>query len=173
MRAEIAVSEEERNFDIPDPEAEITTEEPVAPPEPPKRWQMPEPVFRQTSGYLPQGFEKRYPARTENNTAPAPPPAPDPFAQTFVGTPGMSPESFSRPAPEPAAGEIEEQPEVIEEPVPEAAEEPVSPKKERSRAARIFLAVLMVLAAIAFVIVFLGVVYFLFLKPEDGFNPFN
>lgn len=27
-------------------------------PNPPHEWQMPEPVFRQTSGRLPQGFEK-------------------------------------------------------------------------------------------------------------------
>lgn len=36
-------------------------------PNPPVKWQMPEPVFRKTSGKLPQGFEKEFEkARTEN-----------------------------------------------------------------------------------------------------------
>jgi hypothetical protein len=37
-------------------------------PNPPLEWQMPAPVFRKTSGKLPQGFEKEFEkARTENS----------------------------------------------------------------------------------------------------------
>jgi hypothetical protein len=37
-------------------------------PNPPVKWQMPEPVFRRTSGRLPQGFEKEFEkARAENS----------------------------------------------------------------------------------------------------------
>lgn len=178
------MSEEERKLDVADPEAEITTEEPVSVPEPPKKWRMPEPVFRQTSGYLPQGFERRYPgAMKPPATPPPPPPAPDPFSQTFVGTPGMSPHSFAAPPePEPAApaavsvaapaaasepaAAIEPQPDVDvpEEPILEAPA-PAPPTTERSRGAKMFLAVLMILAALVFVVIFLGLIYYIFLRP--------
>ena len=154
------MSEKEQNINVTDPEAEVTTEEPVAPPQAPKSWQMPEPVFQQTSGYLPQGFEKRYPAATAVNNSPAP----DPFLHTFVGTPGASVESFTRPEPStPPAAAIVEQPELPDEPIVEEAPAAVVAKKERSATARIVFALLMIIGGLLFIAVFLGVVfYFLF-----------
>ena len=169
------MSEKEQNINVTDPEAEVTTEEPVAPPQAPKSWQMPEPVFQQTSGYLPQGFEKRYPAATAvNNSAPAaPPPAPDPFLHTFVGTPGASVESFTRPEPStPAAAAIVEQPERPDEPIVEEAPAAVVAKKERSATARIVFALLMIIGGLLFIAVFLGVVVDLVFYPHGVSGPF-
>ncbi len=43
-------------------------------PNPPVKWQMPAPVFRRTSGKLPQGFEKEFEkAKAERAASPAEP----------------------------------------------------------------------------------------------------
>ena len=59
----------------------------TTPPNPPAKdgksgWSMPEPVFRKTSGYLPQGYENLFPqteasAEMENTISTAEMPAPD------------------------------------------------------------------------------------------------
>jgi hypothetical protein len=169
------VSEKEQNINVTDPEAEITTDEPAAPLQAPKSWQMPEPVFQQTSGYLPEGFEKRYPAATAvNDSAPAaPPPAPDPFLHTFVGTPGASVESFTRLEPStPAAAAIVEQPELPDEAVVEEAPAEVVAKKERSATARVVFALLLIIGGLLLMTVFLGVVYYLFFYPNGDQGNF-
>ena len=56
----------------------------TTPPNPPAKdgkagWSMPEPVFKKTSGYLPQGYEKLFPQAAvddSNSTAEMPPPDP-------------------------------------------------------------------------------------------------
>lgn len=113
-------------------------------------WQMPEPKFQQTSGYLPQGFEKQF------GTAAAPAPS--------------SPE----PAAEAAPADVEEQPDLSEiltsEPPPMAAPAPV--KKERSAALRVTLVVLGLIGMIVFIGAFLAVVYFLFFAPRANGSNF-
>ena len=71
-------------------------------------WQMPDPVFRQTSGYLPQGFEKRFPMDPQADIS-----TDEPVADIPAAAPG--PEQFSLEAQAVSAGppiEISESPDV-------------------------------------------------------------
>lgn len=164
----MAVNEEERNMEAADPQSDIPTVVPAKSPEPAaNEWKMPEPVFRQTSGYLPRGFEKRFPISDADTTAAAAPPPPpaDPFTQTFVGAPGMSFSALAKEEPVNRAAEIEPQPDVAE--VALRDDEPAEPpaEKQRSQTARIVVAVILFVAAVVFIAVFLAVVYYLFLAP--------
>lgn len=155
-------------MEAPDPEADIPTAAPAKPPEAAaKEWKMPEPVFRRSSGYLPQGYVKRFPVGTANGPQVSPPPPVDPFMQTFVGTAGMSARDFASDPPAAAAAAIEPQPDVAEVALPE--DEPAEPppaKKERSRTAKFVIAAFLIIAAGVFIVVFLAVVYVLFLAPS-------
>lgn len=117
-------------------------------------WSMPEPVFRKTSGYLPQGFEKKFsqselkPASNDNDST-AEMPAPD------------------------LAVDIEPQPEITDHGVDEplaAAASPSAPKK--SSAAKVVFTILGVILALALVVVFIAVIYILFLMPKPA-GPFE
>ena len=104
---------------IPAVDDDLNTTAPQSEPEP---WKMPEPVFRRTSGKLPQGFEKDIhfsSSEAEQSEAP-----------------GNLPHEAYR-APEPAP---------------------------RSPVLKIVLVVLGLVAMIAFLVVFLTVVYFYFLR---------
>src|SRR5688572_21095424 len=96
----------------------------TAPQSSPVAWRMPEPVFRQTSGKLPQGFEKNYAAEDS--------PDPDPPAADM--SVGMS-DSIAEPRP-------------------------------GSSILKIILVILGLTAMIAFIVVFLTVVYFFFLRSN-------
>lgn len=103
------------------------------------KWQMPDPVFRKSSGYLPQGFEKRY----ENLSGPAP------------------------ETPDIAAGvgaSVQPQPGISEEFSFEAAAVEPSQVKPLIRPAFIIAAVL---AMLLFAAAFLALIYFLFFFPAD------
>lgn len=110
-------------------------------------WQMPEPKFQQTSGYLPQGYEKQFGAAA----APA-----------------------SAPEAEPVPADVEAQPDLSEilppDSLPMAA--PAVEKKERSAAVRVVLVILGVIGMVVFIGVFLAVVYFLFLAPRANGSNF-
>lgn len=127
---------------------------PPAPPQPGK-WQMPKPVFKKTSGYLPQGFEKAAgfgQGAPKANSAPAPAPSPAPAAD---GVPDV-----------PSTGvPVGEQPDFLDE--FDHEEEMVSvapePAKRSSSAFRIFLAVAIFFLVSAFIAGFLYLIYILFL----------
>ena len=126
----------------------------TTPPNPPAKdgkagWSMPEPVFKKTSGYLPQGYEKMFPqaaADDSNSTA-------------------------DMPAPEPAAG-VEPQPEIADhmDAVPANGVVAAAPKK--SSGLKMVFMILLILFAIALVVVFIAVIYFLFLMPVPS-GPFE
>lgn len=131
----------------------------------PGQWVMPEPVFRKTSGVLPQGFAERY-----AHLAALDAPTEEPSSKD-----GASAESAAQPsadAPEPV--QVEAQPDLSEL----VAEEPVSQPaavetKKKSTAARLVLSLLGLAITVLFIAVFLAVVYFLFLAPaEGGYSPF-
>lgn len=164
----MAVSEEKRNMEAGDPQSEIPTVVPAKSPGPAaNEWKMPEPVFRQTSGYLPRGFERRFPiSDAETAAPPPPPPSVDPFTQTFVGAAGMSLSGLAKEETATPAAEIEPQPDVAEVALPD--DEPAEPspvKKQWSQTTRIVIAVLLLVAAAVFIAVFMAVVYYLFLAP--------
>ena len=115
-------------------------------------WKMPEPVFRKTSGYLPQGFEKR-------------------FSQDEIKDSAEDNDSTAEmPVPE-FATDIEPQPELehtgdnfTAEPAVVAA---VVPRK--SSGAKLIFTVVGLILAFALVAVIVAVVYFLYFMPgSDG-----
>lgn len=131
---------------------------------PPGVWEMPQPVFRQSSGYLPQGFEKRFPLPDPQADVPTEEPVAD---VSVAGAPAQA--AAASPATAHAL-EISENPDI--QPQPDVSEEftldealgaTVQEKKKRSPAVRIALTLLGILAMIAFAIVFLAVIYYLFL----------
>ena len=76
------------------------------------------------------------------------------------------------PLPGPEAA-VEAQPDLSEQLAEPPA--PVIPKRsvrERSAGARIVMIVLGLLAMVAFIAVFLGVIYYLFLSPQNGGSTF-
>ena len=124
----------------------------TTPPNPPAKdtkttgWSMPEPVFRKTSGYLPQGYA-------------------DKFDQTPVPK-GDSESTAEMPAPE-----IGPQPEIESSETPNVSTAAVRTAPKKSSAAKVVFMVLGVIFALGLVALFIAVVYFLFLmpKPEDTF----
>jgi hypothetical protein len=133
------------------------TSETVEVPEqkPPGGWEMPKPVFQQSSGYLPKGFEKRFNV-------------PDPQADVPTDEP-IAEVPVAEDAPAAAPGPVvQPQPDVSEEFALDAQPAPASTKKKRSPAVRIFLTLLGIAAMIVFAIVFLAVIYYLFFyHPGD------
>lgn len=148
---------------IESPAADEHAAEPQA--DPPGKWEMPEPVFQQTSGYLPQGFVKQVEnagmssVPDENQTAPSPQPvAPQP------------PEIPTTPTMPVVA--VEPQPDISEQFMIDAfAAEPQVVAKPKGGAFRMALFVFGLVALFVFVAVFLALIYFLFLKtPGSGSN---
>jgi len=131
-------------------------------------WQMPDPVFRQTSGYLPQGFEKRFPMDPQADIStdepiadiPAAPPA---YGQVSGAAPAAAPVEISE------SPDVRPQPELNEElSLAEAQIAPGSAAKKRSPAVSIALTLFGILAMIAFAIGFLILVWYLFFyHPND------
>lgn len=116
-------------------------------------WQMPQPVFRQTSGYLPQGFEKKF-GTLQPASVPTPPPADDPA-----------------PTQDPIAAAVEPQPFISEE-FSSVASVPAEPAKPAGRSAlRLALIILGLVAMLAFAVGFIVTVYFLFVasRPDTSF----
>ena len=132
-------------------------------------WQMPDPVFRQTSGYLPQGFEKRFPVmdpQADISTE-------EPVADTPLAQPGLQ-STGAAPATAPAIGisespDVQPQPELADVLIPDEPQGAAGPAvKKRSAAASIALTLLGILAMIAFAIGFLIIVWYLFFyHPND------
>jgi hypothetical protein len=148
------MNDDKRGNELPISDADTTTPNPAnaAVPSPNPGWQMPEPKFQQTSGYLPEGY-------LEKLGFEAPPP------QAEVGGAVPAPAM----APSPVSPDVEPQPDISEQLDVEPA--PVAPKpaqKERSAGSRIAMIVLGLLAMAAFIAGFLALVYYLFLAPRTG-----
>ena len=152
------MNEDERSNEVPISEADTTPPNPAnaAVPPPGQGWQMPEPKFQQSSGYLPQGYLEK--AAFE----PPPPTDVSPNAAATAAAPA--------PAFEP---DVEPQPDLTEQlaspPAPIVAKPAV---KQRSAGARMAMIVLGLLAMVAFIAVFLGVIYYLFLAPPSNGSTF-
>jgi hypothetical protein len=129
------------------PEDEVNT----TPQNPPAKdgkggWTMPEPVFRKTSGYLPQGFEKKF--------APA----------ELKG--GREDSTAEMPAPNISTG-IEPQPDIhdtLDEGIGPAVAAAV-PAPKKSSGAKVIFAILGILITLALVVVIIAVIYFLYFSP--------
>jgi hypothetical protein len=119
------------------------------PAETPKgEWKMPAPIFRQTSGKLPEGFEKK----------------------VLKGEPAAAPDVT--PTPPPAA--IQPQPDVSEEFTHAeifGEQEAETPPKRTGM--KLVLAILGILGMVLVAIVFLAIIYFLFFYQGNGINNLN
>lgn len=148
------MSDEQTPASSPDGAPPVTSENVEVPAATPGQWVMPKPVFRESSGYLPRGFEKLYGQAADGSAATA--------VAAAVTT------------EEPAADEVEvlPQPDLAEE-VVYAEPEPPAPAKTRSTAMRITLLVLGLLAMAAIVAIFLVAVYFLFFNHPSESQVFN
>ena len=118
----------------------------TAPPAPDhgKQWEMPKPVFRRSSGRLPQSFAAAAAPVEANNGDKADPADP--------------------PSPE-ASAYVEPQPDISEEIIVDTPVKTVDEPRERSTAVRVFLLIGVLLVIAGFVAAFLSVIYFLFLAP--------
>ncbi len=114
-------------------------------------WTMPEPVFRKTSGYLPQGFEKKYSQEEGDETT-----ADD---RVTAVAPEPKPASVSDVQPQPKITDT------YEVAVPTTDENSAEPKK--GGRAKIIFTIIGLLLAVALVAAFIAVVYFLFLSPAS------
>jgi len=119
-----------------------------------KVWQMPEPVFRQSSGYEPKAFQKQLPVN-DGVAEPA----------SSVASSVSSNGSATAAAPavaSPPSSEIQPQPDIVEDLLAdrEPAARPAAP--ERSPGMRLFLAALGIAAMVVFAIAFIAVIYYLF-----------
>ena len=152
------MNDDAQNAELPVSEADTTPPNPAngAVPSPNRGWQMPEPKFQQTSGYLPQGYLEKV------GFDPNPPPQVSPAAAAPAAAPALAPESAVEAQPD-----LSEQ--LAEPPAPVIAKPAV---KQRSTGARIAMIVLGLLAMVAFIVVFLGIIYYLFLSPQNGGSTF-
>ena len=130
------------------------------------KWEMPKPVFQKTSGYLPQGFIKEFEAAAEDADGQS---SPDELpSRTPAKEPDLSAINLSAPF-----AAVEPQPDLSDQLIPddpdlETRPEPVA-KNEGIKASMIVLGLISILA---FVTVFLTVIYYLFLREAGGANNF-
>lgn len=154
----------------PNAQDEQTTEQK---PEQPSKWEMPKPVFQKTSGYLPQGFVKdKDIGASEAAVAQGEPSSPDePPSRPSAKAPDRSEVNFSAPAAPAAA--VEPQPDLSEQLIPEEPELETAPEPARKiGGVRASMLVLGLIAILAFIAVFVTVIYILFFKGSGGTNPF-
>lgn len=127
------------------------------PPQTADGWQMPEPKFQQSSGYLPQGY----------------------IDQLGIGEPGLA--AVAAPAVDEAPQEAEEVAPALEvEPQPDISELEIEPvvaaapvaAKPRGSGSRVVMLLLGLIGMVLFLAAFLALVYFLFLAPADGGSQF-
>jgi hypothetical protein len=152
------MNDDERGNELPVTEADTTPPNPAnsAVPSPSQGWQMPEPKFQQSSGYLPQGYLDKVGFE----------PPPQAEASGAATATAAAPSSA-------AAADVEPQPDLSEQLAePQIALAPKPAVKERSTGSRIAMIVLGLLAMAAFIAVFLAVVYYLFLAPPAGGSTF-
>lgn len=111
-------------------------------------WKMPEPVFRKTSGYLPQGFEKRY-SQEESRSS-----ADDSESTADMTAPDLS-------------ADIEPQPEISEVPnmTVSAASAAVAAAPRKRSGAKLVLLVFGLILALGLLVVAAAVFYLFYILP--------
>lgn len=157
------------------PEREDTVEIPVPGVAPEHKrpasgnWEMPKPVFRKTSGYLPKGFEKLF---GRSDGAVSTEESPDINGAGDGHSPGEEiPETAMHPPGENIL--VEPQPEISDDffsglNVPHAAE---NVQKKKMGYGMVF-AGFFILLLILFVVIFMAAIYFLFVLPYESRSIF-
>lgn len=133
-------------------------------------WTMPEPVFRQTSGYLPKGFEKKV---FESDSPKPLPDAPNEILSNLYAPPETESPPVDEQPTSPAGPEIQPQPEISEQfTIDQINAAPAAETKPKSGLLRVILIVLGVLAMLGLAFGFLILVYFLFFYSQPEVNNF-
>lgn len=121
---------------------------------PPGAWEMPKPVFQQSTGHLPQGFQGRFDGPSPQGATGAQ------TSQSATPAVAVSP---------PPAIEISESPDIQPQPnlsedfvIDEAVLPPAPVKKKRSAGAQAVLVLLGIVAMAVFAVGFVLLVYYLF-----------
>jgi hypothetical protein len=136
-----------------EPPEDNATPPPVPPPAEKAQWQMPKPVFKKTSGYLPQGFEKLAAFDPVSN---------QPIAA--AAAPQTAEPSDTPPAE--TLAPVGEQPDILEDISDEVVETASIATKRPSSTLRIAVGVFVVLLVLAVVVGFLTFIYIWFLSGE-------
>lgn len=151
------MNEDGQGNELPITEADTTPPNPASGAAPARSgWQMPEPKFQKSSGYLPQGYVDQL-ALENFAAAAAEPPSGEPAPPSDA-----SAEALVEPQPD-----LSEQLEIPTVPAAKAV-----PVKQRSTGARIAMIILGLLGMVLFISVFLGLIYYLFLMPRGGNGQF-
>ena len=140
-----------------------TAPNPQQAPSAPPKWEMPKPVFQKTSGYLPQGFVKEFESAADGQSTsdelPSRPPAKEPDLSVI---------NLSEPS-----ATVEPQPDLSEQLIPDEHEMETKPELvAKNEGIKTSMIVLGLIAILAFVTVFLIVIYYLFLREPGGANNF-
>jgi hypothetical protein len=132
---------------------------------PAQSWSMPEPVFQQSTGHLPQGYQSKFTAAeaasgpAQAKTAPAPQAEPPPQPLEISETPDITP-----------------QPNISEEFVFDEAAAPPAPKPAAAKGTsggRVIFVVLGVIAIAIGAIAILGAVYYLYFYEQGNSQILN
>ncbi|MGQ0540702.1 MAG: hypothetical protein ACT4O9_02480 [Blastocatellia bacterium] len=153
---------------ITNPDIDLTPQMPEPPAvKPPGEWVMPEPVFQQTSGYLPQGYIESLREQTAQTND-----SPPNFEVTMVGAPPPAMPVVDVAPPSPVV-EIEPQPDISEQFTVETEALPTLPEPKKSGSAGKIILVALAITALAFLgIVFLALIYYLFFAAAGESNIF-
>jgi hypothetical protein len=155
----------------PDDVTPVTSETIDVPESKASAWEMPKPVFQRSSGYLPQGFEKRFgPAAVEADWE-ATPIGGDGTGAAVGTAPAAAPAAEKAEAAGETAAEIAPQPDIPDPVIVEPKAAP--PEKKESPAARIAFIVLGLLLMAVFIAAFLAVIYYFFLLSPNESQGLN
>lgn len=139
-------------------------------------WQMPEPVFRKTSGYLPQGFEKQFGTAAQASPEAESEDEPNEVAAQEAETAEVPvQESAKAPAADVPASpviDVEPQPDLLEIFVEEEEDpDPAPPVKKNGVVGRVLVILLTLIIFFTLAAIFVAVVWYLLSPtPEATIN---
>ena len=132
-------------------------------------WSMPDPVFRKTSGYLPQGYEKNFTQGEAMNEAAA-----DDAATSEPSTIATIAEADVAATPIPVApsgietADVEPQPDISDTHDVEVKIERDLETPKNGGVMKVVFSLFGILVALGLVLIFIAVIYYLFLMPSTG-----
>lgn len=140
-----------------------------SPPEAVAKWEMPKPVFQQSSGYLPKGYAEQFAPSARESESPTHAASPQPAGEGSSAADDIPPAHGASPS----AADIEPQPGIFE-PLPpdeDAVSAAFEDAKPKSSVSPIALVILALLAAGIVLILFLFGIWYFFLHNSSR-DPF-
>ncbi|HBR58075.1 MAG TPA: hypothetical protein DEA22_11515 [Blastocatellia bacterium] len=159
--------DDNRKVELPADDEHTTEPNPPAPAAPPK-WEMPKPVFQQSSGYLPKGYAEQFAPSAGESSPVAPSAGPQPADEN------KTPDDAAAASANSVSANIEPQPEIYEPVQPE--EDPPGPalvdKKPKRGFLRIAMVILGLLAIGLLMIAFLAGIWYFFISSDASRGSF-